>query len=112
MPKMFEGNLNGDGLRVAIVIARFNGLVSDRLLDGALDALVRHGVLDEAISVVRVPGSFEIPQAARTLARSGDHDAIVCLGAVVRGDTAHFESLPSEFDSIGPPEVSLSTRQK
>jgi 6,7-dimethyl-8-ribityllumazine synthase len=91
MPKMIEGNLNGAGMRMAIVVARFNSLVTDRLLEGALDALARYGVGADDIVVARVPGSLEIPLVARRFAMSGSHDAVICLGAVVRGATPHFD---------------------
>lgn len=91
MPTIVQGNLNGAGMRIAIVVARFNSLVTERLLTGALDALNRYGVGDKDILVVHVPGSMEIPLVARQLAASGQWDAIVCLGAVVRGATPHFD---------------------
>jgi 6,7-dimethyl-8-ribityllumazine synthase len=87
----YEGSLDGRDLRLAIVVARFNDLIGERLLGGALDALRRHNVSDEAIDIVWVPGSFEIPATARRLAYSRRYDAIVCLGAVIRGATAHFD---------------------
>lgn len=83
-------------MRIGIVVARFNELVSQPLLDGAVDALVRHGADEEHITVAWVPGSFEIPIAARTMAEQGDIDALVCLGAVIRGDTAHFDYVAGE----------------
>lgn len=79
------------GLRMAIVLSRFNSLIGDRLLEGALDTLKRHGVMDDAITLARVPGAFEIPLAASALAKSGKYDAVICLGAVIRGATAHFD---------------------
>lgn len=85
----YEGRLRGDGLRVAIVASRFNDLVTERLLGGARDGLLRHGVDEASITVVWVPGAFELPLAAQRLARSGDHDAVICVGAVVRGSTDH-----------------------
>lgn len=91
MGRMIEGHLNGDGLRVGIAVARFNALVGDRLLGGAIDTLVRHGVAEDAIDVVRVPGAFELPGVARRLTVSGNYEAVLCLGAVVRGDTPHFD---------------------
>ena len=91
MPKVIEGNLVGEGLKVAIVVARFNATITGRLLEGALDGLKRHGVGDPGITVVHAPGSFELPQIARRLAESGHHDAVICLGAVVRGATDHYE---------------------
>ncbi|MBZ0121773.1 MAG: 6,7-dimethyl-8-ribityllumazine synthase [Sandaracinaceae bacterium] len=90
--KTYEGSFQPpQDARFAIVVGRFNHFVTDRLLEGALDALKRHGVRDEAVTVVRVPGAFEIPLAAARLARSGKFAAIVCLGAVIRGSTPHFD---------------------
>ena len=87
-----QGNkLNGDGLRIAIVVSRFNSIVTERLLDGARQALREHGVGDASVEVVEVPGAFELPLPAKLMADSGRFDAIVCLGAVVRGETPHFE---------------------
>ena len=93
---VYEGNLSGADLRIAIVVARFNELIGERLLAGAQNALRRHGVADEAIDVVWVPGSFEIPPIARRLACSRRYDAVVCLGAVIRGATAHFEHVAGQ----------------
>ncbi len=93
------GGLNGQGIRVGIVVSRFNEPVTDRLLQGALDVLTRSGVEGENITVVRVPGSFEIPLAAQKLAASGDLDALICLGALIRGETSHFDYLASEVTS-------------
>jgi len=89
--RTFEGDLLGRGRKFAIVIARFNEAIGRRLLDGALDGLRRHGVADEAIAVAWVPGAFEIPLVARRLAATGEYDAVICLGAVIRGATPHFE---------------------
>ena len=80
MPKQYEGRLDGSGLRMALVVGRFNSFISERLVDGALDALLRHGVADDDISVARVPGAFEIPLVARKMAESGKFDAVICLG--------------------------------
>jgi 6,7-dimethyl-8-ribityllumazine synthase len=91
MPQTYQGNLTPLSGRVAIVAALFNQFVVDHLVNGALDALRRHGLRDEAIDLVRVPGSFEIPLVAQRLARSGRYEAIVCLGAVIRGETDHYE---------------------
>lgn len=91
-----KGRLDASGMRIGIVVARFNELVSQRLLEGAVDALVRHGADDEQITVIWVPGSFEIPIAARTLAEQGEADAVICLGAVIRGETAHFDYVAGE----------------
>lgn len=89
--KEYTGNLVGTHLRVAIVVARFNELVTKSLLAGALDALKRHGVAESDISVAWVPGAFEIPVAAKAMAAAKKYDAVICLGAVIRGATAHFE---------------------
>jgi len=98
----FEGTLSGDGLRVAVVVARWNELITRSLLAGAREALRRSGVADDDVDVAWVPGSFEIPQAARWLAESGRYDAIVCLGAVIRGATPHFDFIAgAAFTGIG-----------
>lgn len=89
--KEHGSNLNGAALRVAVVVSRFNSVVTERLLAGALEALGKHGVQNEAVEVVRVPGAFELPLPVKLMADSGRFDAIVCLGAVVRGETPHFE---------------------
>jgi len=102
----FEGNLIGTGLKVGIVVSRFNDLLGSRLLSGAQDALVRHGVDAEAIDVAWVPGAFEIPLVADKLAKSGRYDAIIALGVVIRGGTPHFEYVASEV-SKGIAHVSL-----
>jgi len=88
---IYEGTVSGEGLRIAIVVARWNELITRALLDGAREALRRHGVREADVDVAWVPGSFEIPAAARWLAESGRYDAIVCLGAVIRGATPHFD---------------------
>lgn len=91
MTKKYRGKLDGSGLRIGVVVSRFNGVVTERLLAGALDALRRHGVAEEDIEVAEVPGAFEIPLPAKQLAASGRVDAVVCLGAVIRGETPHFD---------------------
>ena len=91
MPRYVEGNFNAAGLRLAIVIARFNSFVTDRLLDGALEVIRKCGGNIDDAEVYRVPGSWEMPLVAGELARAKRHDAIICLGAVVRGDTPHFD---------------------
>ncbi len=96
MPHEVEGSLQGQGLRIAVVASRFNQDVTERLLQGALDTLLAHGVSDEDVTVVWVPGSFEVPIVARKLATSGRHQAVVCLGAVVKKETAHFEYVAGE----------------
>jgi 6,7-dimethyl-8-ribityllumazine synthase len=96
MKKVFEGNLIGSGLRVGIVVARFNEFITNRLLSGAEDALKRHGVNEEDVAVAWVPGAFEIPIAAKKLVESGKYDAIIALGTVIRGATPHFDYVNSE----------------
>jgi 6,7-dimethyl-8-ribityllumazine synthase len=91
MVEVQEGGHDGRALRVAVVSSRFNSAVTERLLDGALDALARHGVPETAVRVVRVPGAFEIPLVADLMAASGQWDALVCLGALIRGETPHFD---------------------
>jgi len=94
--RIVTGNLDGKGLRIGLVVSRFNDFISERLLQGALDCLMRHGVLEQDILIVRVPGAFEIPVAARRLAQSGKHDAVVCVGCVIRGETSHYEQMCAE----------------
>lgn len=104
----FEGHLIGTGLKFGIVVARFNELLSSRLLSGAQDALVRHGVEADDIDVAWVPGAFEIPMVAGKLAASGRYDAVIALGVVIRGGTPHFEYVASEV-SKGVAKASLDT---
>lgn len=94
--KTHEGHLDATGLKFAVVVARFNSFITERLLAGALDALKRSGAEEGNIEIVRVPGSWEMPVAARVLAEKKKHDAIVCLGCVVRGETAHFDFVAGE----------------
>jgi len=108
MGQVFEGKLVGEGLRFAIVVARFNEFITGKLLEGARDALRRHGVADGDVDVAWVPGSFEIPLAAKRLAESGRYDAVICLGAVIRGATPHFEYVAAEA-AKGVAAVGLST---
>ncbi|MCS7176951.1 MAG: 6,7-dimethyl-8-ribityllumazine synthase [Candidatus Kapabacteria bacterium] len=96
MPQAIEGRLYGEGVSIAIVVARWNELVTERLLAGALIALRQHGVADDAITVVHCPGSFEIPLVVQELARSGRYDAVIALGAVIRGETPHFEYIAAQ----------------
>lgn len=96
MPRIVEGRYEAKGLKVALVVSRFNNFVSERLLEGALDALVRHGADDGDIMVVRVPGAFELPAAVKRLAEAGRVDAIVCLGCLIRGGTPHFDLIAAE----------------
>ncbi len=106
--KTFEGMLLGDGLKFGIVIARFNDFLTSKMLEGALDALSRHGVSEDDIEIGWVPGSFEIPLAAQKLANTHRFDAIICLGAVIRGGTPHFEYVASEVTK-GIAQVGLNT---
>lgn len=108
MPNYVEGKLDATGLRVGIVTARFNSFIAERLLEGALDALVRHGAADGDITVLRVPGAFEIPLAAQKLAATRRFDALICLGAVIRGSTPHFDYVAAEV-SKGVAHVSLDS---
>jgi 6,7-dimethyl-8-ribityllumazine synthase len=91
-----SGLLDGKGLKIGIVVSRFNDFIVERLLAGAMDGLVRHGVADKDITIARVPGSLEIPVAAQKMARSKRFDAILCLGCVIRGETIHYEQVCSE----------------
>ncbi|HEX9402711.1 MAG TPA: 6,7-dimethyl-8-ribityllumazine synthase [Anaeromyxobacter sp.] len=93
---VYEGSLVATGLKVAVVVARFNALVTEQLLSGAVDALRRHGVKDADIDVFRCPGTFELPALLRRVARAGRHDAVLALGAVIRGGTPHFEYVAAE----------------
>jgi len=96
MPRVIEGQLNASGLKVAIVVSRFNSFITERLLAGALDALHRHGCDADAIDVIKVPGSWEVPLAAGELARQHRYDAVICLSAVIRGETPHFDYVAGE----------------
>ncbi|HKA32102.1 MAG TPA: 6,7-dimethyl-8-ribityllumazine synthase [Candidatus Binatia bacterium] len=91
MPKAIQGRLDASGLKFAIVVSRFNDFVTEKLLEGALEALRAHGADERRIDVIRVPGAFEIPLVAKQVAARGKHDALVCLGAIIRGDTPHFD---------------------
>jgi 6,7-dimethyl-8-ribityllumazine synthase len=107
MPTL-EASPDGSGLRVAVVVARWNSFITRKLLDGATTTLRESGVLEEAVTVAWVPGSFEVPTAASWAARSGRYDAVICLGAVIRGDTAHFEYVAGGA-AEGILQVSLET---
>jgi 6,7-dimethyl-8-ribityllumazine synthase len=96
MSRVFEGKLSGRGRRFGIVVSRFNEFISMRLLEGAMDCLRRHGAADEDITVVWVPGAFDVPVLAKRMGDAGAYDAIVCLGAVIRGETPHFDFVASE----------------
>ncbi len=106
MPKIIEGRLQAQGLKVGILVSRFNSFIGDRLVEGALDALLRHGASEDDLVVVRVPGAFELPPAAQKLAATGSYDALVCLGAVIRGATPHFDYVSAEV-SKGIAAVSM-----
>lgn len=108
MAKNVEGMLDAAGMKFGLVVGRFNEFISERLLGGAMDALIRHGADEGDLTVVRVPGSFEIPLVAKRLAASGEVDAVICLGAVIRGATPHFEYVAAEV-SKGVAAVSLET---
>jgi len=108
MSKLFEGVLLGKGLKFGVVVSRFNEFIIRKLLDGAQDALLRHGVGEDDIDIAWVPGSFEIPLVAKKLAETKKYDAIICLGAVVRGATPHFEYIAAEVTK-GIAKVGLET---
>jgi 6,7-dimethyl-8-ribityllumazine synthase len=108
MGRTLEGDLNGAGLKIALVVARFNGIVTGYLLEGAQEALRRHGVADGDVDVAWVPGSFEIPLVAKQFAASGRYDAVVCIGAVIRGETDHYDHVAGSVTS-GIARVGLDT---
>lgn len=106
--KIFEGELQAKGLKFGIIVSRFNDFITTKLLDGAVDALIRHGAEEEDIEIVKVPGSFEIPLIAKRLASKGKYNALICLGTIIRGATPHFDYVASEV-SKGIAAVSLET---
>lgn len=106
MTKIIEGKLDASGQRFGLVVSRFNSFICDRLVEGALDSLLRHGASREDIQIVRVPGAFEIPMTAKKMAATGRYDALICLGAVIRGATPHFDYVSAEV-SKGVASVSL-----
>jgi len=106
--KIIEGKLEAQGLKFGIIVSRFNEFITSRLLEGAIDALIRHGAIEKDIEIVRVPGSFEIPLIAKKLAQSGRFHAIICLGTLIRGATPHFDYIAAEV-SKGIALVSLET---
>lgn len=108
MPQTYEGALDAREHRMALVVSRFNELFTDKLLAGALDCLKRHGAEERNLHVVRVPGSFEVPLMAKALAESGRYDAVVCLAAVIRGATPHFDLVAAEI-AKGVAQVGLAT---
>ena len=109
MGKVYEGRISAEGFRFAIVVSRFNDFIGARLVEGAMDALTRHGSTEEQVDVVKVPGAFETPLAARKLAETGRYDAIICLGAVIRGSTPHFDYVAAEV-SKGIAVVALESK--
>ena len=96
MTKVYEGNLNAEGKKFGIVVGRFNEMISSKLLGGAQDCLKRHGCTEDSIEMAWVPGAYEIPLLAKKMARSGKYDAVICLGAVIRGSTPHFDYVANE----------------
>ena len=108
MANEYEGVLDAKGLKFAIILARFNSFIGEKLLDGAIDAIKRHGGDENSIDIVRVPGAFEIPLAAKKMAAKKGVDAVICLGAVIRGGTPHFDYVASEV-SKGVATVSLDS---
>jgi len=108
MPNVKKGELNATGKKFAVVVSRFNEFITGKLLDGAIDCLTRHGAADGDIDVCWVPGSFEIPAIARRLARGNKHSAVVCLGAVIRGQTPHFDYVAGEV-SKGVAQVAMES---
>ncbi len=108
MSKVIEGSLDAKGLKVGIAVSRFNSFICDRLVEGAMDCLLRHGTDANNVDLMKVPGAFEIPLAAKKMAESGRYDAVICLGAVIRGSTPHFDYVSAEV-SKGIASVSLDT---
>jgi len=108
MVNYIEGHLRGDGQKLGIIVARFNSFISEKLLEGAVDSLVRSGVKEEDIDVARVPGAFEIPLIAQKMAGSGKYDAVICLGTVIRGATPHFDYVAGEV-AKGTAQVMLES---
>ncbi len=108
MPKLFEGKLLAEGKKFALVAGRFNDFITDKLIGGAVDALVRSGAKESDIDIAKVPGAFEIPLVAKKLATAGRYDAVICLGAVIRGATPHFEYVSAEV-SKGIAQIGMET---
>ncbi len=94
--KVLEGKLNASGLKIGIIVSRFNEFLTDKLVQGAIDCLGRHGADEKNVTVAYVPGAFEIPYAASRMANSGIYDAVICIGAIIRGDTPHFDYIAAE----------------
>jgi len=108
MPEIIQAQLDGAGLKIGIVVSRFNDFLTSHLVDGAMDALLRHGVKDEDIKIVKVPGAFEIPYAAQLLASSEKYDAVICLGVIIRGATTHHQYIAAEVTK-GIAAITLET---
>jgi len=108
MVKNISGNLDATGHKYAIVVSRFNSFICERLVEGALDASLRHGAKEKDLEIIRVPGAFELPLATKRIAQTGKYDAVICLGAVIRGATPHFDYVSAEV-SKGIASVSLDT---
>ena len=108
MAKYIEGDLQGKGRKIGIIVARFNSFISEKLLEGAMDTLVRSGVADDDIDVARVPGAFEIPLVAQKMAKGGKYNAVICIGVVIRGATPHFDYVAGEV-AKGTAQVMLDT---
>ena len=108
MPNVFEGKISAEGFNFAIIVSRFNDFIGSKLAEGAIDALKRHGANDEQVFLFKVPGAFEIPMTAKKIAKAGKFDAVICLGAVIRGATPHFDYVAAEV-SKGIAAVSLDS---
>ena len=109
MPKVLEGKISAEGFRFAVIVSRFNDFISAKLAEGAMDALKRHGGDEDQVTLVKVPGAFEIPLAAKRLADAGHYHAVICLGAVIRGSTPHFDYVAAEV-SKGIAAVALEAK--
>ena len=109
MPNRIEANLSAKGKKFGIAVSRFNDFITDRLTGGAVDALTRSGALDKDIDIVKVPGAFEIPAIAQQMANTGRYDAIICVGAIIRGTTPHFEYVSAEV-SKGVAQVAMAAK--
>jgi len=106
--KTFEGELQAKGLKFAVIVSRFNDFITNKLLEGSIDALIRHGASEQNIDVIKVPGAFELPLIAKTVAGRKKHDAVICLGTIIRGATPHFDYVAAEA-SKGIATASMET---
>jgi 6,7-dimethyl-8-ribityllumazine synthase len=109
MPRVLEGKISAEGLHFGVIVSRFNDFIGSKLVEGAMDALKRHGAAEEQVTLVKVPGAFEIPLTAKRLAESGKYHAVICLGAVIRGSTPHFDYVAAEV-SKGIAAVALECK--